>query len=241
LTKEKIMSVLDDVRSYAEIALEQGKTIGGQAQARLGAVSGEARGQASAASEEAKRFAEKLAELTLKQAFALLGAGELAVTAVTKRAEGLSADARSGAEKVASSVDSLQDLAQAYAAGLRGKSEKAVADAKGFKPSEGAKAARQAMDAYVEQAKTVLDVFAERGEKVAARLRKTPRLAVVVSLVDHTEDEPVSRPVAKPAARKAPARKTAAKKAPAKKAPTKKAPARKAPARKAPARKATSA
>jgi hypothetical protein len=227
LTKEKIMSVRDDVRSYAEIALEQGKTIGGQAQARLGTVSEEARGQASAASEEAKRFAERLVELTRKQAFALLGAGELAFTALTKRAEGLSADARSGAEKVASSVDSLQDLAQAYAADLRGKSEKAVADAKGLKPSEGAKAARQVVDAYVEQAKTVLDVLSERGEKVAARLRKTPRLAVVVSLVDRTEDEPVSRPVAKPAARKAPARKTAAKKAPAKKAPAKKAPARK--------------
>jgi heparin binding hemagglutinin HbhA len=229
LTKEKIMSVVDDFRSYAEIALEQGKTIAGQAQARLGSVSDEARGQASAASEDAKRFADTVAGLTRKQAFVLLGAADLAVTAVTKRTEGLSADARSGAEKVASSVDSLQYRAQSYAADLRGKSEKAVADAKGFKASQGTTAARQAVDAYVEQAKTVLDMLAERGEKVAERLRKTPRLAVVVSLVDRTEDEPVSRPVAKPAAKKAPARK----KAPAKKAPAKKAPAKKAPAKKA--------
>jgi heparin binding hemagglutinin HbhA len=164
-----------------------------------------------------------VAGLTRKQAFVLLGAADLAVTAVTKRTEGLSADARSGAEKVASSVDSLQYRAQSYAADLRGKSEKAVADAKGFKASQGTTAARQAVDAYVEQAKTVLDMLAERGEKVAERLRKTPRLAVVVSLVDRTEDEPVSRPVAKPAAKKAPARKAAAKKAPAKKAPAKKA------------------
>jgi hypothetical protein len=223
LTKEKIMSVLDDVRSYAEIALEQSKTIAGQAQARLGSVSGEARDQASAASEDAKRFAETLAEVARKQAFALLGAGDLAVSAVTRRAEGLSADARSGAEKVATSVDSLQDKAQAYAADLRGKSEKAVADAKVYKAGEGAKAARQTVDAYVEQAKTVLDLLAERGEKVAERLRKTPRLAVVVSLVDRAEDEPVTRPVAKPAARKAPAKKAPAKTASAKKAPAKKA------------------
>ena len=89
------MSVLDDVRSYAEIALEQGKTIAGQAQARLGSVSGEAREHANVASEDAKRFAETLAEVARKQAFALLGAGDLAVTAVTKRGEGLSAEARS--------------------------------------------------------------------------------------------------------------------------------------------------
>ena len=214
------MSVLDDVRSYAEIALEQGKNIAGQAQARLGSVSGEARDQANVASADAKRFAETLAEVARKQAFVLLGAGDLAVTAVTKRGEGLSADARSRAEKVGINVDSLQAKAQAYAADLRSKSEKAVADAKGLKAGESAKAARHAVDAYVEQAKNVLDVLAERGEEVAKRLRKTPRLAVVVSLVDRDEDEPVTRPVAKPAAKKAPAKKAAAKKAPAKKAAT---------------------
>jgi hypothetical protein len=224
LTKEKIMSVFDDVRSYAEIALEQGKNMAGQAQARIGTVPGEARDRANVASQDAKRFGETLAEVLRKQAFALLGAGDLAVSAVTKRGEGLSADARSGVEKVGINVDSLQAKAQAYAAGLRSNSSKAVANAKGIKAGESAKAARHAVDAYVGQARNVLDVLAERGEKAAARLRKTPRLAVVVSLVDRTEDEPVSRPVAKPAAKKA----AAGKKAPAKKAPAKKAPAKKA-------------
>jgi hypothetical protein len=224
LTKEKIMSVLDDVRSYAEIALEQGKTIAGQAQARLGSVSGEAREHANVASEDAKRFAETLAEVVRKQAFVFLGAGDLAVTAVTKRGEGLSSEARSGAEKVGINVDSLQAKAQAYAADLRSRSGRAVTDAKGRTASEGAKAARQAVDAYVEQAKTVLDVLAGRGEKVAERLRRTPRLAVVVSLVDRAENEPVTRPVAKPAAKKAPAKKAPAKKTAAK-GPAMKAPA----------------
>ena len=226
------MSVLNDVRGYAEIALEQGKTIAGQAQARFGNATGEARDQASSASEDAKRFAETLAEVARKQAFALLGAGDLAVSAMSKRAEGLTTDARSGAEKLASSVDSLQDKAQAYAADLRGRGEKAVSDAKAIKPTDSAKAARQAMDAYVGQAKSVLDVLAERGEKVADRLRKTPRLAVVVSLVDRSDGEPAARPVAKPAAEKA-------RKAPAKKAAPKKPAAKKAPARKTPAKKAS--
>ena len=227
------MSVRDDVRGYAEIALEQGKTMAGQAQARLSTVSGEARDQASSASEDAKRFAETLAEMARTQAFALLGAGQSAVTAVGKRAEGLSTDARSGAEKLATSVNSLQNLAQAYAADLRAKGEKAMADAKGINAGDSAKAARQAVDTYVGQAKSALDVLSGRGAKVAERLRKAPRLAVRVSLVDPTKDEDETRPVARPTAKKAPAGKAPAKKAPAKKAPAKKAPAKKAPAKKA--------
>ncbi len=228
------MSLATDVRTYAEIALEQGKHFVDQAQGRLTNVRGEARDYASAAAEDAKHFAGSFAELARKQAFAVIGASDAAVAAVTKRVEELPNEARANTEKVVgtanrsiakagNSVGSVQERAQAFAA-----------NAKGLDPADGVKVAKTTVEGVLFQAKATFDALAQRGERLTAQLSRDPRVGRVVKLVDRTEDE-VLAAAAKPArkrsaqkaqATKATARRSAAAKAAAKKPATKRTPAK---------------
>lgn len=228
------MSLVTDVRGYAETALEQGKTIAGQAQSRLGAASEDAQGQLKSYAGTAR-----------KQAYALLGAGDVAISTISKRAETLPGEARGKAQSYAAA-------GQSAVAELRGRGEQAVKQAVGeardFTPADGVKTARSTVEAYFGQAKATYDALADRGQKVALYLRGT-----VEGVVNRTEADALraAKPTAAkilatkpPTQRKPAAKKAAAKRTPATKRTARaggsavKSTARKSTARKAPAKSA---
>jgi heparin binding hemagglutinin HbhA len=223
------MSIATDVRAYADAALEQGKTALTQATATVNTVN------------------KRVVADAPKPAFAALGAADLVAETVTKRVEGLPAEAAANVTKVQETSKAAIAKAQAdtlaKVAELRAKFDARVESAKGLRTFDVQAAAKGAAEGYVTTAKNLYGALVERGEAKAAELRKDPRLAKLLGEVTGAAEtvtaqvenvvESVVETVksANPAARKPAAPKPAAAKAPAAKAT--KAPAKKAPAKKA--------
>jgi len=227
------MSIATDVRAYADAALEQGKTALTQATNTVNTVN------------------KRVAADAPKPAFAALGAADLVAETVTKRVEGLPAEAAANVTKVQETSKAAIAKAQAdtlaKVSELRAKFDARVESAKGLRTFDVQAAAKGAAEGYVTTAKNLYGALVERGEAKAAELRKDPRLAkllgevtgaaeTVTAQVENVVENVVETVVetvksANPAARKPAAPKPAAAKAPAAKAT--KAPAKKAPAKKA--------
>jgi heparin binding hemagglutinin HbhA len=257
------MSIVNDVRSYADAALEQGKTAFSQASTAVsGAIDDLPTLRPAAATEPV---------------LAALGAADLVASSVTKRVETLPAGTLANLAKVQESgkarVSKAQQDAVVKVGELRSRFDARVASMKGLDPAELESKAKAATVAYLNTAKSLYETLAARGETRLADLRNDPRLSKVLGDVSGAVDQVESRvrpvrdqvesrvrPVVdqaqatvspvidqvvggvKAAAAKAPAfikvggdEGAATVKAPAKKAPARKAPAKKAPAKKAPA------
>jgi hypothetical protein len=239
------MSIATDVRSYADIALSQGKAA------------------LSTAGTAAVLVNKRLVADAPKPAYAALGAADLVATAVTRRVESLPTDAVSNVGRVQQTGRVLmvrtQNDALARLTELRGRLDSGI-ETIGALPT----VARSTTDAYLSTAKDLYGKLTARGEAKAAELRKDPRVSrllgqasevaesvqgvagsvqstvspVVKSAFDAVEPTPARKAATrKPAVRKASAAKPAAAKATAAKATAAKAPARKTTARKAPASK----
>ena len=233
------MSLATDARTYADLAVAQGKTALTQATQLLAAAN------------------QRLVTDAPKPAYAALGAADLAVATLTKRVEDLPVDAVNGVTKAQQTSQTLLARAQSEATAKLTELRTRVGD--GLEtvtalPTTAKttgetylNAAVAAGQGYLTVAKGVYSSLTDRGEAKAAQLQKDPRVAKLFGQLSDVTDSVV------PAAKSAfddvttpvkPARKTTATKAPtakATKAPAKKAPARKAAATKAPAAKATKA
>jgi hypothetical protein len=234
--KELEMSIATEARSYAELAVSQGKN---------------ALTQASSTVKTANR---KLAADAPKPAYAALGAADLLATAVTKRVEDLPVDAVNGVSKAQQTSQSLITRAQTDALAaitdLRGRVDAGLetvstlpstAKSAGEAYLNAAKAAGEAYvntakstgGAYVSTAKGIFDSLTDRGAAKAAELKKDPRVAKLLGQLGDTAVElgEVAAPIAKSAfdavtpdpepVHTSPARKAAAGKSPARKATSK--------------------
>lgn len=259
------MSIVTDARSYADAAIEQGKTAFVQASTVVSGVIDELP-------------ALRPASVT-ESAYAALGAADLLASSFSKRVEAWPAETVATATKVQETgkarLSSAQEEAVAKVAELRGKFDARVASLKTVRPADLQGKARSVTGAYVSTAKGVYDTLAARGETRLAELRTDPRFTKVVGEVTPVVDQVLARvrpvvdqveatvspvvdqvldtvkaaagiaPIAKSGISSTvdtatkPAAKRAARKAPAKKAPAKKASAAKVPAKKAAAKKAS--
>ncbi|HEX2902019.1 MAG TPA: hypothetical protein VHO01_01070 [Jatrophihabitans sp.] len=236
------MSLTTDARSYADLALSQGKSALNQA------------GQLVAAANR------RLVADAPKPAYAALGAADLVAAAVTKRVEDLPVDAVNGVTKAQQTSQTLITKAQSEATAKLAELRSRVEDGLGSVStlpvtvkSTGESyltAAVAAGQGYLQLAKGVYASLTDRGEAKAAQLQQDPRVNRLFGQLSDTADSvlPAARSafddVVTPVrtqtapARKASTRKPAAAKAGASK-PAAKTTARK-PAAKVPARKAAS-
>ncbi|MEO6701367.1 MAG: hypothetical protein ABI140_12010 [Jatrophihabitantaceae bacterium] len=230
------MSIATEVRSYADTALAQGKTV---------------LSQASTAVVTANK---RLATDAPKPAYAALGAADLVAETVTKRVEALPAEAVENVAKAQQTGRSLLTRTQSDALvrlqELRGRIDAGL-DSVTALPV----VAKHTTEAYLSTAKDLYGKLTVRGEAKAAELRKDPRLSKLLGaagVAGEVADSVQSsvRPVVKSAfdavqsvnpLETKPARKPVARKSTASKpAVTKPAPAKRAP-RKSTASKSTAA
>jgi len=233
------MSITTEARSYADLAVTQGKTVLAQATSALN--------QAGSALSNANR---RLRTDAPKPAYAALGAADLLAATVTKRLEDLPVDAAQGVTKAQQTGQTLLTRAQAEANArlteLRERlesSRETAAALPGTAKSAGEgylTVAKSVGETYLVAAKDVYGSLTERGAARAAelkddprvvKLRQDPRLSRLLNQLGAVAEDIEGVPAAtksafdavaeaaeadgKPAARKAPARKAAAKKAPA--------------------------
>jgi heparin binding hemagglutinin HbhA len=244
------MSISHDVRSYADLAVAQGKNVLTQAATTV------------------KTTNRRLLSDAPKPAYVALGAADLIAATVTKRVEDLPVDAVSTVNKAQQNGHELITRAQADAltrlAELRKLVDSGVETVTAL-PSTAKSAgeaylaaARSATEAYFSTARQVYGSLSNRGEVKAGELRNDPRVAKLLGGVDDAVGslQQTVAPLAtsarsafdsvNPAATAAdlsapvPARKPAAKKAPAKRAsaPRIQAAATKSPTTKSPAKNA---
>ncbi|HEX4728615.1 MAG TPA: hypothetical protein VH298_12505, partial [Jatrophihabitans sp.] len=238
------MSITTDVRSYADIALSQGKAA------------------LSSAGTAAVLVNKRLVADAPKPAYAALGAADLVATAVTRRVESLPTDAVSNVGRVQQTGRVLmvrtQNDALARLTELRGRLDSGLSSI-GALPT----VARSTTEAYLSTAKDLYGKLTARGEAKAAELRKDPRVSrllgqagevaesvqgvagsvqsTVSPVVKSAFDAVESTPARRTTTHRTTARKTTARKAPVSKAPVSKAPVSKAPVSKAPVSKAPTA
>lgn len=233
------MSIATDARSYADLAVAQGKTALAQASQLLVAAN------------------RRLIADAPKPAYAAIGAADLVAATVTKRVEDLPVDAVTGVSKAQQTSQALLTRAQSEAnaklAGLRNRVEGGV-DTVTTLPSTARTAGGSALlaavsagQAYVNVARSVYGSLTDRGEAKAAQLQQDPRVAKLLGqLSDAGESvapaarsafDDVTTPVATnqgtPARPNTPARTSTASKTAAAKTSAAKASATKSPARKA--------
>jgi hypothetical protein len=235
------MSIVSDARTYADTALEQGKSTFTFAQGRLLSLTSDARERATSIAGDTRGLALGAVGLARRQAYAAIGATDALFASITKRAEDFPGGTKRNATKLVDTTKARINLAGEIAESAR-KIDLGATTA----------TAKDEVDSRVEQVKTTFGKLADRGEKVAAELRQEPIVVRVLTdaetVVERAANEvtAVAQKVrsrtssASPApVTKAPARKAPAKKAPARVAPTT-APAAGAPAAKTPAKKAPS-
>ncbi|HEY2041781.1 MAG TPA: hypothetical protein VGH11_03820 [Jatrophihabitans sp.] len=221
------MPINTDVRSYADTALEQGKTV----LTHAGAIVTTAN--------------KRLSSDAAKPAYAALGAADFVAATITKRIEALPADAAANFAKVQETskarITRAQGEAIARIGTLRGKVDARIDEAKSLRDIDVPSTAVQIGEGYLSIAKTLYDSFTTRGEAKASELRKDPRVAKLlgeISDVANTVESTIS-PVIDSVVQRVESTTAAVK--PARKAQAAKSTARKAPAKKATAAKSTAA
>lgn len=236
------MSITTEARSYADAAVEQGKTVINQA--------------ATAVNTANKRFVADAP----KPAYAMVGAADLVVETVTKRVEALPSEAAANVAKAQETSKAAfakaQDRAQTRLAELRSRVDARFESLKAL-PDTAPATAKSTGEAYVSTAKHVGESYlasvqgfyadlTKRGEAKLAELRKDPRISkllgeasdvaetvqervspVVESVQSFFEPATESVPVKKAARKVSAAKASAAKAAPS--TPRKSAPRKSAP------------
>lgn len=159
------MSIATDVRSYADLALAQGKT---------------ALNQAGTAVASANK---RLVADAPKPAYAALGAADLVASTVTKRVEALPVEALQNASRAQQTSRSLiartQDDALAKLTGLRDRLDAGLESV-----STLPLIARNTTEGYLSTAKDLYGKLTARGEAKAAELRKDPRVSKLFGQVN---------------------------------------------------------
>jgi F0F1-type ATP synthase membrane subunit b/b' len=209
------MSITSDIRSYADTALEQGKTVVGQAQAQLTDVT-----------DQANQFVGKLT-----------GSAKENVSGLTTKATDAVNDLRSQAEK-AINLDAIKSAVEPYLAQAKAQATQyrtTVTDrAEGILESvKSDKRVAKVIDTAESLTGVVVDTVQERVVKPVASLtgrgsKPAPRKAPAKKAPAKKATKPAATRPATKASTTAPTAKTTAAKAPAKKATAaKKAPAKK--------------
>ena len=163
-----------------------------------------------------------------KPLYAVVGAGDLAVTLTASQLRELPADYQSAVDmrvkQVRTRLEDMHTDVQARITELRSKATELQGKAtdtagKAFvKPSE----LRSRVETYLEKAKEIYEDLAARGEKVVTKVSDRPAVKSVIdraeTLFDRAEEavEDVEEAATEPTARKAPARKATARRAAAK-------------------------
>ncbi len=159
------MSIATDVRSYADIALAQGKT---------------ALSQAGIAVASANK---RLVTDAPKPAYAALGAADLVAATVTKRVESLPADALENVSKAQQTSRTLlgrtQDEALARITELRNRIDAGLGSVAALPV-----VAKSATEAYRSRAKDLYGQLTARGEAKATELRKDRRVTKLIGQVN---------------------------------------------------------
>ena len=236
------MSIVSDARTYADTAIEQGKTTFTFAQGRLLALTGDARERATSVADDTKGLAAGAVDLARRQAYAArrqayaaIGATDALVASISKRTEELPGESKRTATKLVDTtkarITSAQDKVLAVAGDLKGRGEDVVGSARKIDLSATTTGAKDEVESRVDQVKTVFAKLADRGEKVAADLRNDPHVTRVVADADKAVEKAanevtsVAQKVRYRAASKTP---TVTVTAPATQAPVKRAYVRKA-------------
>jgi len=236
------MSLATEARSFADLAVAQGRTALAQAGAAVN------QGRTALTSANRKLLAD-----APKPAYAALGAADLVAATVTKRVEDLPVDAVQGVSKAQQTGQALIERAQNEAltrvTELRERLEagrETVTMLPGAARSVGETylvSAKSTGEAYLTAAKGVLESLTDRGEAKAAELREDPRLVKlrkdprVAKLFGQLGDVAESVQEVPPAAKSAFDAVAESRSAGTTAAKPRKAPARKATATKAPAAK----
>jgi len=246
------MSIVSDARTYADSALEQGKSTLTFASGRLVSLTSDARVRATTVIIDTKELALSAFNLAVRQAYATIGASDAILASITKRTSDLPAEAKRSATKLVDttkgSVGKASGLAEtvtaksqelaakaqekvvAVAGELKERGEEVVVAARKIDLSATTTVAKDEVEGRVGQVKTAFSKLADRGEQVAADLRHEPLLQRVIGDADKVVERATSE--VSSVAQKVRARTTSSVTPPAKKAPAKKAPAKKAPAAK---------
>ena len=178
------MSIATDVRTYADLAVAQGKTALTQASQLLAAAN------------------KRLVADAPKPAYAALGAADLVAAAVTKRVEDLPVDAVNGVSKAQQTSQTLITRAQADAnaklAELRSRVEAGIETVTALPTTAKTtgetylSAAVAAGQAYVSTAKNVYGSLTDRGAAKAAQLQHDPRVAKLFGQLSEAGDSVVA-------------------------------------------------
>ena len=248
------MSITNDVRSYADAAVEQGKTALAQAGSILTTAN------------------KRLVADAPKPAYAWIGAADLVAESLGKRVEALPAEAVTGLAKAQDSgkarLVKVQQDAVAKVVELRSLVEAGVESAKELGTSDLPSRVKETAEGYLTLAGNLYESLSARGEDKLVELLKDPRVGKLVSEASHAADaaEGRVRPVvnsvigsakytaksvdsalnrsAEASTAPAPVKRSATKSRPSTagtKAPATKAPAKKVAAKKAPAKSPTQA
>ncbi|MEP6851565.1 MAG: hypothetical protein ABJA87_02715 [bacterium] len=204
------MSIVNDVRKYADTALgtalDQGRAAPARAQELASGLGEDVRSRTLAAVTEVRGLTADLLEVARRQAFAALGASDLIVERLTKRAEELPADtartagrladgARETAREQRQSLEAIAVLTRAVsqqaqaqvtavANELRVRGEEAVGSARSFDLDKARTEVTGEFDSRLEEVRSRFDALADRGERVAAELRREPTVLRVMGNAD---------------------------------------------------------
>jgi hypothetical protein len=217
------MSITNDIRSYADTALETGKQYAGQAQAQFNGVN-----------RQANQF--------------VTGLSSTITSSITNRATGTVHDLRSQAEKTLN-IDAIKSAVEPYLAQAKQYRASVTDRAEGlFETVTSDKRVAKVITTAESLTGVVFETVQERVVKPVVSLTGLGNTAAPKKAPAKPAKAATTRPAKKAPAKKAAAKKTAAKKTAATKAPAKKATtARKSPAkktttaRKSPAKKTTTA
>lgn len=197
------MSYNNDVRDYADAALNQGKAAIGQGRVAVeqaAAAAGVAVEQASTVAASVVENATKRFNSTLKlrptnvtePAYAAVGAADLVAETLTKRLESLPADVLTNLTKLSESGRARLNKAQVEAVKrvveLRARFDAGLASAKDLRSADLSAKAKGVSDGYLALAKSVFDTLASRGETRVDELRHEPRVTRLIDDVNGATD-----------------------------------------------------
>lgn len=219
------MSITDDLKGYADTAVESGRAVlnDGITQARTAVNEGltdlrtAVDESIDGAGERAGKLAESATGVTTHainraryNAYAAVGAGDLAVTTLITKAQELPSDVVGVVTRVQNTATDLAEKVQTRIVDLAGKAGDVVGSAQGTVDGvrDGSLVeqlvgqAREARETALTQANRRRAELFNRGEHVVAEIRKDPRLQRASGLVEAATDT-VTEAVAYPARRRA--------------------------------------
>jgi hypothetical protein len=188
------MSIISNARTYADTAVEDGKSTLTATQERLGSLAGETRERARGAVDDTRGLAFAVVTLTRQQAYAQLGASDAVVAVITKRSAELPGETKQKTvqliesskdrlNKTAERVAAAQDKVASVASDVKDRGNAVVRSVR-TSPTRVRVGVKNEFVSRVEKAKDAYLKLGERGEQVAVDLRHDPVVARVISDAD---------------------------------------------------------